>query len=144
VDQNSRLTTFTNFYASCLNLNGQTSREDYTPTNKRLSLIEEEVIVKNILKLDAQGLSPTIAIVKEMAESICKARGAPPVRVNWPNTFIKRTLRLQVKLGRTYECQRKLCEDPQVIRGWFKLIRNTINKYGIIPEDMYNFDEAGF
>jgi hypothetical protein len=34
-------------------INGQTSREDYTPTNKRLSLIEEEVIVKNILKLDA-------------------------------------------------------------------------------------------
>ena len=34
-------------------INGGTSREDYTPTNKRLSLIEEEVIVKNILKLDA-------------------------------------------------------------------------------------------
>ena len=34
-------------------INGQTLREDYTPTNKRLSLIEEEVIVKNILKLDA-------------------------------------------------------------------------------------------
>jgi hypothetical protein len=34
-------------------INGQTPREDYTPTNKRLSLIEEEVIVKNILKLDA-------------------------------------------------------------------------------------------
>jgi hypothetical protein len=125
-------------------INGGTSREDYTPTNKRLSLIEEEVIVKNILKLDAQGLSPTIALVKEMADSICKARGAPPVGVKWPNAFIKRTPRLQVKLGRTYECQRKLCEDPQVIRGWFELVKNTINKYGIIPEDMYNFDEAGF
>jgi hypothetical protein len=34
-------------------INGQTSREDYTPTNRRLSLIEEEVIVENILKLDA-------------------------------------------------------------------------------------------
>jgi hypothetical protein len=63
-------------------INGRTSREDYTPTNKRLSLIEEEVIVKNILKLDAQGLTPTIAMVKEIADSICKARGAPPIRVN--------------------------------------------------------------
>jgi hypothetical protein len=79
-----------------------------------------------------------------MADSICKAKGAPPVGVNWLNTFIKRTPRLQVKLGRTYECQRKLCEDPQVIRGWFELVKNTINKYGIIPEDMYNFDEASF
>jgi hypothetical protein len=63
-------------------INGQTSREDYTPTNKRLSLIKEEVIVKNILKLDAQGLSPTIAIVKEIADSIYKAKGTLPVRVN--------------------------------------------------------------
>jgi hypothetical protein len=125
-------------------INGGTSREDYTPTNKRLSLIEEEVIVKNILKLDAQGLSPSISLVKEMADTICKARGAQPVGVNWPNTFIKRTPRLQVKLGRAYECQRKLCEDPQVIKGWFELVKNTINKYGIIPEDIYNFDEAGF
>jgi hypothetical protein len=62
-----------------------------------------------------------------MADTICKARGAQPVGVNWPNTFIKRTLRLQVKLRRTYECQRKLYEDPQVIRGWFELIKNTIN-----------------
>ena len=33
--------------------NRQTLREDYTLTNKRLSLIKEEVIVTNILKLDA-------------------------------------------------------------------------------------------
>ena len=79
-----------------------------------------------------------------MADSICKARGDIPVGVNWPNTFIKRTPRLQVKLGRTYESQRKLCEDPKIIGDWFALVRNTINKYGILPEDMYNFDEAGF
>ena len=125
-------------------INGGTSREDYTPMNKRLSQIEEEAIVQNILKLDAQGLSPTIALVKGMADSICKARGVQPVRVNWSNNFIKRTPRLQVKLGRTYECQRKLCEDPQIIGTWFELVKNTINKYGILPEDIYNFDEAGF
>jgi hypothetical protein len=34
-------------------INGQTSREDYTLTNKRLSLVEEKVIVKNIIELDA-------------------------------------------------------------------------------------------
>jgi hypothetical protein len=34
-------------------INGGTSREDYTLTNKRLSDIEEEVIVRDILKLNA-------------------------------------------------------------------------------------------
>ena len=66
----------------CRRINGGTSREDYTPGSKRLSYIEEEVIVKNILKLDAQGLSPTVSLVKEMADTICKSRGAPPVGVN--------------------------------------------------------------
>jgi len=111
-------------------INGGTSREDYTPSSKRLSYIEEEVIVKNILELDAQGLSPTTRLVKEMADAICKPRGVPPVGVKWANTFIKRTPSLEVKLGRTYECQRRLCEDPKVIGAWFELVRNTINKYG--------------
>jgi hypothetical protein len=30
-----------------------TLREEYTPTNKRLTLIEEEVLLQDILKLDA-------------------------------------------------------------------------------------------
>ena len=55
-------------------IKGRPTREDFKPQNKRMSTIEEEVIVKNILKLDAQGLSPTIALVKEMADSICKAK----------------------------------------------------------------------
>ena len=35
-------------------------------------------------------------------------------------------------------------EDPKVIKGQFKLIRNTKAKYGIQDEDTYNFDETGF
>ena len=34
-------------------IQGRPSREDYTPTNKRLSKIEEEVLVRDILKLDS-------------------------------------------------------------------------------------------
>jgi hypothetical protein len=109
-----------------------------------MTVIEEEVLVRDILKLDAQGLSPTISLIREMADTICRARNAPPVGVKWASSFVKRTPALEVKLGRTYECQRKLCEDPTVIRGWFELVKNTINKHGILPEDIYNFDETGF
>jgi hypothetical protein len=125
-------------------IQGRPSREDYTPTNKKLSEIEEDVLLRDILKLDAQGLSPTISLVREMADIICRAKGVPGVGVKWANNFVKRTPALTTKLGRAYECQRKLCEDPEIIRGWFELVKNTINKYGILPEDTYNFDEAGF
>jgi hypothetical protein len=37
-----------------------------------------------------------------------------------------------------------LCEDPELIQGWFDLVRNIIAKYGIADADIYNFDETGF
>lgn len=125
-------------------MNGTTSREHFVPLNKNLTQAEEEVLVREILKLDSQGLSPTISLVKEMADSICKVRGGPAVGVNWTYRFIQRTPALTIKLGRTYECQRKLCEDPMIIKPWFELVKNTVNKYGILPKDIYNFDESGF
>jgi hypothetical protein len=37
-----------------------------------------------------------------------------------------------------------LCEDHKVISRWFKLVEETKTKYGILDEDVFNFDEAGF
>ena len=45
---------------------------------------------------------------------------------------------------RRYDNQRAQCEDSEVIRGWFAFIQNTIAKYRILFEDIYNFDEIGF
>ncbi|PHH55655.1 hypothetical protein CFIMG_008628RA00001 [Ceratocystis fimbriata CBS 114723] len=36
------------------------------------------------------------------------------------------------------------CEDPTIIRYWFRLVEDTIAKYGITLVDIYNFDETGF
>jgi len=57
---------------------------------------------------------------------------------------VKRTPEIEIRLGRTYNCQRKLCEDPKIITDWFRLVQNPINKYGILLQDIYNFDETGF
>jgi hypothetical protein len=37
-----------------------------------------------------------------------------------------------------------LCENPELIQGWFDLVRSTIAKYGIANADIYNFNETGF
>jgi RecB family endonuclease NucS len=66
------------------------------------------------------------------------------VGVNWPSTFVNRQHELKVKFNRKYDYSRVLCEDPEVVRGWFKLVENTKAKYGILDEDTYNFDESGF
>jgi hypothetical protein len=43
-----------------------------------------------------------------------------------------------------YDYQRAKCEDPTIIRNWFRLVENTIAKYGIPSHDIWNFDETGF
>lgn len=125
-------------------IRGSASREEFTPQNLKLSKHEEDVLIQQILNLDSQGLAPTLALVRAMAGSICQARGGAEPGKNWTYNFIKRTPAIEVRMGRTYECQRLQCEDPVIISEWFKLVRNVINKYGILPEDTYNFDESGF
>jgi hypothetical protein len=48
------------------------------------------------------------------------------------------------KYTRKYDYQRAKCEDPEVINQWFNLVQNSILKYGITEQDIYNFDETGF
>ena len=49
-----------------------------------------------------------------------------------------------MRINQACDRQRALCEDPVLIRSWFKLVEQTKAKYGIYDEDVYNFDEAGF
>jgi RecB family endonuclease NucS len=51
---------------------------------------------------------------------------------------------LKTRFNRPYNYQRALCEDPEVIGNWFRLLCNIMAKYGIIDDDLYNFDETGF
>ena len=37
-----------------------------------------------------------------------------------------------------------MCEDPELIGAWFRLVQNMRAKYGIMDYDFYNFDETGF
>jgi len=98
-------------------IHGRSSREHFTPTNKKLSKTEEEVLIKDILKLDSQGLSHSLSLVRDIADTISKARGGQGVGIKWLQRFIMRTPALETRLRRTYKCQRKLCKDPVVIES---------------------------
>jgi hypothetical protein len=61
----------------------------------------------------------------------------------WVSQFIKRYDDLQSKYNCKYDYQRAKCEDPTLIQGWFKCIEDTKAQYGILDEDIWNFDETG-
>jgi hypothetical protein len=123
---------------------GKLARRDCQPNSKKLTQLEEEVIVSHILDLDLRGFAPTYAAVRDMANKLLAARSAGQVGQKWPANFVKRTDSLTTRFNRAYNRQGALCEDPVLIRGWFELVEETKTKYGICDEDVYNFDEAGF
>jgi hypothetical protein len=69
--------------------------------------------------------------VEEMANRLLADRDAPPVGKRWASNFVKRHEELKTRFFRRYDYQRAKCEDPTVIRNWFRLVENTIAKYGI-------------
>lgn len=46
--------------------------------------------------------------------------------------------------NRKFDIQRAEVEDLEIISKWFKLVGDTIAKYGVLEEDIFNFDETGF
>jgi hypothetical protein len=68
----------------------------------------------------------------------------PTVGQHWVANFVKRHQALQSRYNCKYNYQRAKYEDPTIIQEWFRLVQNTITKYRIYNEDIYNFDKTGF
>ncbi|OBS17615.1 hypothetical protein FPOA_11933 [Fusarium poae] len=124
--------------------NGIQSRCDCTPNSRKLSDLEEQIIIQFLLDLDSRGFPARLRFVEEMANSLLADRDASPVGKRWAHNFVKRQPELKIRLFRRYDYQRAKCEDPTIICGWFRLVQNTIAKYGIRSDDIWNFDETGF
>jgi hypothetical protein len=114
---------------------GRQSRRDIQPKSRKLTNLEESVIVQYILDLDSKGFPPNRLLTE---------RNTGRVGTRWASNFIKRQPQLITRFNRRYDYQRAKCEDPILIQGWFLLLKNTIAKYGIVDADIYNFDETGF
>jgi hypothetical protein len=120
------------------------SRRDISANSRKLTDLEESVLVQHILDLAAKGFPPRVSVVEDMANRLLATRDQPRVGKHWVSNFINRRPELRTRFQQKYDYQRAKCEDPEVIRGWFELVRNTIAKYGINDADIYNFDETGF
>lgn len=123
---------------------GLPSRRDIRLKSIRLTPLEEETILQLILDKDTRGLSPRLADVEDMANQLLAERGEKPIGKHWTRRFIDRQPALRTRLSRPYDYQRALCEDPEKIGAWFKLVENMRAKYGVDDADFYNFDETGF
>jgi hypothetical protein len=125
-------------------LNGIASRSDCAPNSKKLTNSEEQAIIIHALDVDARGFQLNYDLLRGLANKLLADRGAPHVGIKWPINFIQRVDALKIRVNRKYDYQRALNEDPGIINAWFRLVYNVKAKYGILDDDTYNFDEAGF
>ncbi|ESZ90366.1 hypothetical protein SBOR_9248 [Sclerotinia borealis F-4128] len=125
-------------------INGSTPLQERRPANHKLTKLEEEVILRYILDMDARGFVPRVSGVEDMVNDILDTRGAHHIGKLWVHRFVQHQPELKMRFNRVYDFQRALCEDPELIEGWFRLVENMRAKYGIQDSDFYNFDETGF
>ena len=123
---------------------GKPARCDTTPKSKKLTRSEEEAIIRYVIELYERAFPPRLCGVEDMANQLLRVRDAPPVGQLWAHRFVKRQPELRTRWTRKYDYQRAKCEDPKVIGEWFALVWNVKAKYGIVDDDIYNFDETGF
>ena len=124
--------------------NGMPARRDIPANSRRLTDSEEKAIVQHVIELSKRAFPPRLASVEDMANQLLRVRDARPVGKLWAHNFVKRQPTLCTRWSRRYDYQRAKCEDPKVIGEWFALVQNVKAKYGIVDDDIYNFDETGF
>ena len=116
---------------------GKSPINERRPGNQNLDATEEEVLSRYILDLDARGFPPDLVIVEDMANLILASRGEKRVGKLWAHRFVQRRPELKMRFSRVYDFQRALCENPETIGAWFRLVENMRGKYGIQDCDFY-------
>jgi Tc5 transposase DNA-binding domain len=130
---------------------GRPSRRESQPNSRKLSSTEELTLENWIISLDTRGFPPRVSAVRDIANLLLTARTkskptstSRTVGENWARNFINRHDTLKSKFSRKYDYQRAKNEDPKVIREWFQRVQRTIQEFGVLEQDIYNFDETGF
>src|SRR5579862_5045013 len=123
---------------------GIPSRCDCIPNMKKLTELEEKVIIQHSFELDSRGFSSQLGVIRDMANRLLAVCAGRQVGIRWPSNFVNRSPELKTRFNHKYDYQRALNKDPKVIQQWFECIQAIISKYGIQESDIFNFDETGF
>jgi hypothetical protein len=97
-----------------------------------------------VLDLDRRGLPPRHSLLREIANYFLSQHGDQRVGQKWVYNLIKRRPEIDSKFSRRYNYERAKCEDPEIIQEYFDRVQAAISEYGILPEDIFNFDETSF
>ncbi|KAM4061508.1 DDE superfamily endonuclease [Hirsutella rhossiliensis] len=116
-------------------LRGARPRRDAQMNNRKLTATEETA--------SYNGMPPTVVYTRRMANLLLSERGQETVGENWVRKFVGRHDEIKAKYSRRYDYQRAKCEGPKTIQEWYDRVAMAKQKWGILDEDVYNFDKTG-
>ncbi|KHJ32976.1 hypothetical protein EV44_g3566 [Erysiphe necator] len=131
-------------------MNGVTWKGDKRNNAMIFTLREENSIVKYIIDLDAKGYPAKYEDITPMAQIILGLKNTNPqtnvrkLGTKWPYRFVKRRPVIKAKLSRGLDYKRYMMENIPILEKWFDQEKDVVDRYGIQPGDIYNFDESGF
>jgi hypothetical protein len=129
---------------------GIPSRSTRIPSNLKLTPPQEAALCRYLDLLDQMGAYPRPRMIVNCVNSILKASHADPntepetVSEKWFPRWISRHPEYKKKRAKAAELERKRAEDREAAEDWFRRLGSLIRRYGIVDEDIWNFDETGF
>jgi hypothetical protein len=79
-----------------------------------------------------------------MVNYLLSQHGNQKVGENWVYNLVQHRSELKSRFSRRYNYKRAKCKDPKIIQEYFGHVQEAILQYGVLPDDIYNFDETGF
>ncbi|KAE8188234.1 hypothetical protein CF336_g6238 [Tilletia laevis] len=129
--------------------NSGKSKSTRPPTNRMFTDSQEDALIAWIGVLDGLEISARANLITASANQLLRDgfQGdpslAPVVGAEWTKNFIKRHEELHFIKQKSRELSRMTLDWSGV--NWFFLkLRKVIEKHGILPDDIWNVDEAGF
>jgi len=130
-------------------INGGMTLHKFNGTKKKLTDVEEAVLVDHVLEQADRGFPFSHKTLAKAANAILEARGntlIKPLGKGWVSRFlIRHCKRLQTHWSKALDTARANNLNRPVVTHWF---RSVVKKHyvdaGILPENTYGMDESGF
>jgi hypothetical protein len=111
-----------------------------------LSKASTHALVNYLVFIANRGFPATLQVVQSTAQEMLAMDGLPTyIGCKWAQRFVKKQPRLCAKYSRSLDAVRASKNNNlESLKGWFELLKETVDTYEITPERTYNMDETGF
>ena len=129
-------------------MKGRQSIQEFNATKQLLTTAEEKKVVELLLVSSDRSQPFDYDEIAYIANQILANRPEGTARTvgkNWVSRFVRRHHKqLQTYWSKPLDSQRAKCLNPEAVKGWFALVKETIVDANILPENIYGMDESGF